>query len=201
MLDRAVRRRIDPQLEKAAIALRSWGLGADQVTWLGFLLGLASAAAIAGDWLMPALLLLFGNRLCDGLDGALARLTRPTERGAYLDIVLDFLFYALFVFAFAVRDPADALPAAFLILSFVGTGTSFLAHAIFMAKRGVGDVPAAKKGIAYIGGLTEGTETILVFVLMLLVPDSFDLLAWIFGALCWLTTGTRIASSLAELRR
>jgi phosphatidylglycerophosphate synthase len=200
MLDRAVRRRIDPCLERAAAQLGAVGIAADWVTWFGFVIGVGAAAAIAADQLFLALLLLFGNRLCDGLDGALARRSAPTDRGAYLDIVLDFLFYALFVFAFAWRDPADALAAAYLILSFVGTGTSFLAHAIFVAKRG-GDAVMPRKGIAYIGGLTEGTETILVFVLMLLLPAHFAKLAWIFGALCWLTTASRIATTLAALRR
>lgn len=200
MLDRAVRRRIDPILERLAAVLARTGITANGVTWIGFLFGLGCAAAVAADWLPLALIGLFGNRLCDGVDGALARRSRPTDRGAYLDIVLDFLFYALFVFGFALRDPVDAIAAAFLILSFVGTGTSFLAHAIFAAKRGDAAKVSPRKGIAYIGGLTEGTETILVFVLMLLVPSSFALLAWIFGALCWLTTGVRVATTLGELR-
>lgn len=200
MLDRAVRRRIDPVLERLATAIGRTGLGANGVTWIGFLVGLSGVAAIAANWLPLALLCLLGNRLCDGLDGALARQSRPTDRGAYLDIVLDFLFYALFVFGFALRDPADAVAAAFLIVSFVGTGTSFLAHAIFAAKRGDAARVTPRKGIAYIGGLTEGTETILVFVLMLLMPAQFAVLAWVFGALCWLTTAVRIVTTLRELR-
>lgn len=200
MLDRAVRRRIDPVLERVAAGLARQGIAADAVTWFGFALGLCAAAAIADDWRVLALFLLFGNRLCDGLDGALARLSAPTDRGAYLDILLDFLFYALFVFAFAWRDPADALAAAFLILSFVGTGTSFLAHAIFAARHG-GAAATPRKGIAYIGGLTEGTETIFVFVLMLLLPGHFAVLAWIFGALCWATTASRVVTTLDMLRR
>ncbi len=200
MFDRALRRRIDPYLERIAGAAEKAGFGADQVTWVGFGFGLMAMLAIALDAPILGLLLLIANRLCDGLDGALARRKAPTDRGAYLDIVLDFLFYAGFVFACAVAQPSAALPAAFLIFSFVGTGTSFLAYAIIAAQRNLPDEPAVKKGFAHLGGLTEGSETLFVFVLMLLWPSAFGLLAWAFGALCWVTTATRIAATLRALR-
>src|SRR3546814_15757704 len=60
-----------------------------------------------------------------------------SDLGGYLDIVLDFLFYSGVVFFFAVGRPAEALPAAFLIFSFVGTGASFLAFAALAAKHGI----------------------------------------------------------------
>jgi phosphatidylglycerophosphate synthase len=156
--------------------------------------------AVAQGWYGAGLILLLANRLCDGLDGAVARLTRSTDRGAYLDIVLDFLFYAGFVFACAIVQPQAALAAAFLIFSFVGTGTSFLAFAIIAAQRNWPADADRKKGFAHLGGLTEGTETILVFVAMLLWPDAFAILAWIFGGLCWLTTVSRMATTLRALR-
>lgn len=157
-------------------------------------------AAVALGAEFAGLLLLGANRLCDGVDGPLARLTRPTDRGAYLDIVLDFLFYAGFVFACAVARPEHALAAAFLIFSFIGTGTTFLAHAIMSAKRGW-PVEEEKKGFAYLGGLTEGTETIAVFAAMLIFPGAFPALAWIFGSLCWFTTATRVTETLRVLQR
>ena len=55
----------------------------------------------------------------------MARLTAPTDRGAFLDITLDFLFYASIPLAFAVADPAaNALPAAVLLAAFIGTGSA-----------------------------------------------------------------------------
>src|SRR3546814_2984813 len=122
------------------------------------------------------------------LDGAVARHAGPSDLGGYLDIVLDFLFYSGVVFFFAVGRPDDALPAAFLIFSFVGTGASFLAFAALTAKRGITTAARGTKSIYYLGGLTEGTETIMLFGAICLFPDSFAWLAWIFGALCWLPT-------------
>jgi phosphatidylglycerophosphate synthase len=143
-----------------------------------------------------ALVLILINRIMDGLDGAVARRVGMTDLGGYLDIVLDFFFYAGVPFFFAVGRPEAALPAAFLVFSFVGTGSSFLAFAAIAAKRGVTTESRGRKSIYYLGGLTEGTETIGLFVLICLLPDYFALLAWVFGGLCWVTTAGRVAAAV-----
>jgi phosphatidylglycerophosphate synthase len=199
MLDRAARRLIDPTLDLLAGRAARLRLTADQVTVLGFGIGLAAIAAIAAQLYLPGLVLLLLNRLADGVDGCLARRNGPTDLGGYLDIVLDFIVYAGLAFAFAVAQPDEALAAAFLIFSFMGTGSSFLAFAIFAAKRGL-DEQQGLKGFYYLGGITEGTETILLFVFICLAPDYFAEAAYVFGALCWLTTIGRIAAAVQRLK-
>jgi phosphatidylglycerophosphate synthase len=199
MLDRAARRLIDPALESLAGRAARLGLTADQVTVLGFGIGLAAIAAIAAKLYSLGLVLLLLNRLADGVDGCLARRNGPTDLGGYLDIVLDFIVYAGLAFAFALAQPEQALAAAFLIFSFMGTGSSFLAFAIFAAKRKL-DEQQGLKGFYYLGGITEGTETILLFVFVCLVPDYFPQAAYVFGTLCWLTTIGRIAAAVQRLR-
>jgi phosphatidylglycerophosphate synthase len=165
---------------------------ADQVTLAGFALGLAAVASLAAGAFALGLGLFLANRIADGLDGAVARERGATDRGAFLDIALDFVFYALVPLGFALADPArNALAAAVLIASFVGTGSSFLACASVAARRGrtAADYPA--KGIYYLGGLTEGAETIALFVVMCLWPAGFALLAYVFAGLCALTTLSR----------
>ncbi len=200
MLDAPLRRFIDPLLNVVATGLARVGFGANAVTVLGFSLGVLGWVALASTEYGFALGFLAANRILDGLDGALARKLGPTDLGGYLDIALDFFFYAGVPFFFAVGQPATALPAAFLIFSFVGTGSSFLAFASIAAKRGW--VPKARgpKAIHYLGGLTEGTETIVLFVLICLFPDWFEWLAWGFGGLCWLTTATRVFTAYATFR-
>ena len=197
MLDRAARRLVDPPLERLASLCVERRIGANTVTLMGFGFGLVAMLLAANQHYLPALILVGLNRIADGLDGAVARRTRPTDLGGYLDIVLDFIFYAGFVLAFAVADPARGVAAAFLIFSFVGTGTSFLAFAIFAAKRGIG---MEGKGFHYLSGLTEGTETILLFIFVCLFPAAFVPAAWIFGALCWATTFGRIMTAVERLR-
>ena len=93
-----------------------------------------------------------------------------------------------------------ALPAAFLTFSFVGTGCSFLAFAAIAARRGLDTQARGRKSIYYLGGLTEGTETIGVFLLICLLPQHFGLIAWAFGAACWVTTATRVAAAFEAFR-
>jgi phosphatidylglycerophosphate synthase len=200
MLDRAARRLVDPVLEQLATAAQQRNLTANQVTVAGFACGLAAMAAIALQSYGLGLLLLLANRAADGVDGALARRNGPTDLGGYLDIVLDFIVYAGAAFAFALAQPEHALASAFLIFSFMGTGSSFLAFAIFAAKRQLDGEPAANKSFYYLGGITEGTETILLFVVVLLFPAWFPAAAYVYGTLCWLTTVGRIGAAVQRLR-
>lgn len=179
-------------LEPPAARLAQAGISADTITILGFVVGLAVVPLLAYGQYIEALAVILANRALDGLDGALARRTRPTDRGAFLDIALDFVFYALVPFGFALADPAtNALPAATLLLAFVGTGSSFLAFAAIAARRGMSSTDHPGKGIHYLGGLTEGAETIAVFIAMCLWPGAFEIIAYAFAALCGLTTLTR----------
>jgi hypothetical protein len=115
--------------------------------------------------------------------------------------VLDFIVYAGMVFAFAVADPdRNALAAALLLFAFMGTGSSFLAFAIMAAKRRLTTELRGRKSLYYLGGLTEGTETILFMVLACLMPGWFPLLAWVFAAMCWLTTLGRCLAGFQLLR-
>lgn len=169
--------------------LAARGVLADHVSLAGFGLGVLAVPALAFGAFGLALALLAANRIADGLDGAIARATAPTDRGAFLDIGLDFVFYAIFPLGFALADPAaNALPAAVLIASFIGTGSSFLAFASIAAKRGKTAADYPNKGIYYLGGLTEGAETIAIFAAMCLFPAAFPLLAYAFAAACALTT-------------
>jgi phosphatidylglycerophosphate synthase len=155
-------------------------------------IGALAVPALAFGFYGLALAVLLLNRVADGLDGAIARHVGPTDRGAFLDIALDFVFYALFPLGFALADPgANALPAAVLITSFVGTGSSFLAFASIAARRGLAAAAYPRKGIHYLGGLTEGFETIVVFALMALFPAWFPVLAYGYALACGLTTALR----------
>ena len=193
MLDSFAQRLIEPVLSRLARRLVALKVTANQLTLAGFAIGLLAAALIAQGAYKAGLLLLLLSRLCDGLDGAVARQTKPTDRGGFLDITLDFIFYAAVVLAFALADPAaNALAAAALLAGFMGTGSSFLAFAVMAAKRQVSKPMTGGKSFYFLGGLTEGTETLGFFVAMCLWPAQFALLAWVFAGLCVLTTLSRV---------
>lgn len=201
MFDRALNGVLQRPLKRMASSLVALGLRADQVTWAGFFFGLTAIPLIAMGQPQWAVLSIALNRLADGLDGAMARLTRPTDLGAFLDISLDFLFYSSIPLAFVLADPSrNGLAGALLIYSFIGTGCTFLAFAVLAAKRGATSTAYPAKGFYYLGGLTESTETISVFVFMCLVPEWFGVLALSFAALCALTTITRITAGMTVFK-
>ena len=193
MLDRRATDLLRPALVAVARALARIGVKADQVTLFGFAVGIAAAVAIGFHLYLTGLALLLASRICDGIDGALARLTAASERGGFLDITLDFLFYAAIPLAFAFADPAtNALPAAVLLAAFIGTATTFLAFAALAAQRGLKSVVYPDKGLYYLGGLTEAGETLACFALMCLWPAHFALWAYGFAVLCALTIVMRL---------
>ncbi|MGB3553595.1 MAG: CDP-alcohol phosphatidyltransferase family protein [Jannaschia sp.] len=195
MLDAAARRLLDPALNRLGRALATRGITANAVTLGGLALGLIAAATIAFGAPGWALIPLLASRLADGLDGAVARATRKTDFGGYLDIWADFLFYGAIPFAFALADPDNATAAAFLLLSFYVNGTSFLGFATMAEKRGLSTAAQGSKSLYYSNGLLEGTETIVFFVLLCLIPQHFAPLAWAFGALCFVTATARVAAA------
>lgn len=192
MIDAALQPLLRRVTAGPAQVLLSRGVTADQVTLAGFAIGCLAVPALAAGWYGVALLLIAANRVADGLDGAIARQTGPTDRGAFLDIAADFLFYALVPLGFALADPAaNALPATVLVVAFVGTGSSFLAFSSIAAKRALTSDRYPSKGLYYLGGLTEGAETIALFVAMCLWPAVFPVLAYFFAMACALTTALR----------
>ena len=177
------------------------GITANQVTLAGFVIGLFALPALALEAYSWALGFIIINRIFDGLDGAIARRQGITDCGGFLDITLDFLFYSMVPFGFVLANPeANAVAGAFLIFSFIGTGSSFLSFAIMAGKRNIESPVYKQKSLYYIGGLTEGTETIACFVLFCLFPAHFATIAWVFGTLCWITTTTRIWAGYHTLK-
>ncbi len=200
MLDGVMRTLIDPPLRLAARGLVRAGAGPDVVTAGAFGLGMGCALCAALGWDAAALVLLALGRLGDGLDGAVARLTRRTDRGGFFDIVADFAFYGAVPLAFAARDPVvNALPAAVLLFTFYVNGATFLAYAAVAARRGMETTNRGVKSLYFTAGLAEGTETIACFALMLLFPAWFPLLAWIFAAMCLVTAVSRFALAWRSL--
>jgi phosphatidylglycerophosphate synthase len=201
MLDRYIVPLIKPAADRMARGLVRAGVGADHITVFGFGLGIGAAFLIASHAYLLGAAFILASRLCDALDGAVARQTQATDAGGYLDITLDFLFYASIPLAFALANPhANALPAAVLLAAFIGTGSSFLAFAALAAKRGMTSMDYPHKSFYFLGGLTEATETLVCFMAMCLWPRHFAPLAYLFTVLCCVTIATRIYGGWRSLK-
>lgn len=193
MFDAQIRPLIDPPLNRLGQRMAQAGITANGVTLAGLALGLLAAAMIALGAAGLALVPLLLSRLADGLDGAVARASRKTDFGGYLDITCDFLFYGAIPLAFVLSDPAtNGAAGAFLLTSFYFNGATFLGYAILAEKKQMETTKRGAKSLYFTGGLLEGFETIAFFVALCVFPTYFVALAWAFGTLCFITAGSRI---------
>jgi len=193
MLDGKMRLVIDPVLARLGKAMAASGISANAVTVAGFAIGLAAAVAIANGMMIAGLALVLVSRLADGLDGAVARASRKTDFGGFVDIVLDFGFYGMIPFAFVVLDPeANAVAGGLLLLSFYVNGASFLAYAVMAEKRALETSVRGSKSLFFTTGLAEATETLAVFVGMCLLPQWFNAIAVLFAVVVFYTALSRI---------
>ena len=202
MLDKFITPVIKPLLTPIVVGLDKRGITADQLTVVGFIIGLIAVPLIAFQLWYGALAAIVLNRIFDGLDGALARhANQSSSAGGFLDITLDFLFYAAIPFGFILANPAEnAVAGAFLLATFIGTGSSFLAFAIAAEKFKLEKPQFKYKSFYYLNGLTEGTETIALFVAFCLWPQHFAVLATIFAVACAVTIFTRIHGGYHTLK-
>jgi len=187
MLDAHIRPVVDPTLDMLGGMIARTGLSANFITILGFGFGLTAIPFIVFESYTTGLVFILLNRLFDGLDGGVARYRGITDIGGYLDIVCDFVIYAGVAFAFALARSENAPWIAFLIFSYIGAITSFLAYAIMAERRGMENHERGEKSFYYLGGISEGTETIIVMVAMCILPNLIAPIALIYGVMCWLT--------------
>lgn len=198
MLDSRIRPLIDPPLNASGAWLARLGITANQVTMAGAVIGIGAGVAIGYRYYLLGLALLLLSRLFDGLDGAIARATAQTDFGGFLDIVSDFAFYIAVPIGFGFAATANLPFALILVGSFTLTGISFLAYAVMAAKSGRETDAHGKKSFFYNSGLAEGTETIIAFVLMCLLPAYFAIIAMVYSAMCVITVIQRTIAAKVD---
>ena len=192
MIDARLNNIIRPYFRYLAKIFVKFKVNPNSVTFVGFFFGLLCFYYVINLNFFSALIFLLLNRFCDGLDGAIARLVGETDIGAFYDIILDFIFYSLFPISFIFVDIQNVYAICFLLLSFVATQTTFLATAWIVEKNKISVSDKKMKSFFYTGGLTEGFETIVCFLLMLILNDHIQLISYVFGSLCWITFLTRV---------
>lgn len=174
------------------------GITPMMLTGTGFLIGVASCAAIAtGHWATGLVLWLL-NRLADGLDGAVARngSVGPTDLGGFFDIVADFAIYGGVVVALGYAIPEARLAALVVFLAYYLNGTAFLAWSSLAIKR---ELEGDGRSLVFPAGLAEGTETIVVYSVILLFPAWTRPILWVWAAVVMITVAQRVYLVRARL--
>ncbi len=203
MLDGTTRRLVAPALEALAARVDRPAVTPDRVTLLGLALGLGSAAAAAAAEWVPALVLWLLSRVADGLDGVLARRRTaagepPSAAGGYLDITADFLVYGATVAGVAVGWGGSLLPFVAVLVAYYLNGATFLAFSSLAERTGrrLDD----GRSLSFLGGLAEGTETVLVHSLWLVLPGSAGTIAWVWAGVVGVSGLQRMVAGYRALR-
>lgn len=208
MFDTVLRRRLAAPLDRIAAALDVRWVTPDRLTLAGLVLGLASAGLAAGQLWGWALVAWLGSRLLDGLDGPLARrrtpAAHPRAAGGFLDITCDMTVYGATVVGVAVGVtsssdlPGGWAPFAAVLLAYYVNGTSFLAFSSIAERTGrqLDD----GRSLSFLGGLAEGTETVVVHSLWLLLPVFAAQIAVVWAAVVAVSATYRIVVGHRLLR-
>ncbi len=197
MLDTSLRRALAPTLDSGARRLDRAGIGPGGLTAFGLALGIGcSVAAALAAW-MPALALWLANRSVDGLDGPLARIRGATDLGGILDFLADFVVYAGFPIGVAIALPDSRLAACVLLGTYLLNNVALLSFASVLERR---RVPATdERSLRLTSGLVEGTETIVCYSLVCLLPDHAATIFWVFAAAVLATAAQRVVVAFGTL--
>lgn len=198
MLDRRVRRAVGPVAARVGERLAAAGVPADALTVAGLLVGLGAAVAVAATRWWLGLGLWLASRVLDGLDGPVARAGTPSDAGGLLDIVSDFTVYGAFVVGVAVAVPDARLACAVLLFTYYVNGASLLAYSSLAERRGL--AAEDERSVRFLGGLTEGTETVVVHSLFCVFPAAAAPIAWAFAAAVGATAAWRTVFAARALR-
>jgi phosphatidylglycerophosphate synthase len=198
MIDAEVRAALAPTLDRIADRLARRGIRPLTVTLTGLVLALAAAVAAALALWGLALALWLVSRLPDGIDGPLARASGGgTPFGGWADISADLAAYGSFVAGCAIGNPDARVACLVLLLTYYVNGGSLLALSAAATERRI-ERPD-ERTFHFTRGLAEGTETIVVHSLMVLVPAWMPALAWGFAAAVVLTIVQRVRLALQVL--
>lgn len=108
----------DLLLNKTAKSLFTIGIRADHVTYFRTFLVIPAVLLIPVDLKWTVLLILI-SYLLDGLDGVLARLSKPTDYGADLDFIVDKLFVVPLLVGLICFGLVDVFWAILYLLEFM----------------------------------------------------------------------------------
>lgn len=160
------------------------GISANAVSIFGFVIGLFAINFLSLEKYGYALICIIINRVFDALDGAIARNSKVTDFGVFLDASLDYMFYAGVIFGFALANPEqNAIAASFLLFAFAAAACSLLAYAVISYKNNFHQDLKIGQSPFYLGGLAQGFETLVALLVLCVVPSLFMQIAIVLGVL------------------
>lgn len=185
MLDTYGRKFVDPAIRVAATQLVHRGFNANQVTICALVLGCCSGLLVYLGQSGWALVTLWLSGYLDAVDGAMARLTKPSTWGTVLDVTFDRLVEISIIWGLAWRYPEATWALLLLSTAIIVSMTVFLTVGAVSEHKGM-------KTFYYQPGLAERTEGFICFSLMIFFHQYLTVLTLIFFAMIVFTVGQRL---------
>lgn len=178
LLDTYGRSFAQPIIEKTARRFLQWGLSANQVTGIAFIIGVSASVLVYLDKPIIGVIILWLSGFLDAVDGSMARLSQTTSPwGTVLDVTFDRIVEVGIIIALALKNPEPVKLILLLLLacSIIVVMTIFLTVGAVSEKK-------SEKSFYYQPGLAERTEGFILFSLMVLFQPQ--LLFWTIVFLC-----------------
>jgi phosphatidylglycerophosphate synthase len=160
----------------------------NQISFFSFFFGLLSCLMIFLHQIYPALAFWIINRLLDGLDGTVARISKKqSDWGGYLDIMLDFIIYALVPISFTIAYSTlliDFIMLAVMLALFYINTASWMYLSALIEKHSINSNIPEQTSLSMPSGLMEGTETLVLFSLLYIFPFQ---IIYFYSFICLLT--------------
>ena len=143
------------------------------------------------------------NRLFDGMDGIVAREQGlQTDMGGYIDIVLDYIAYALVPVTLVAGMPTTehCLALAVLLAVFYANSASWLYLSALLEKRNMGARARNETtSVSIPGGIVGGFLTIVYYCAFIMFPQYLETLFWSMAILTALGVVQRLWWARANL--
>lgn len=194
MLDTHGRKYISPLFKAMANFFLRLKMTPNNITVIGFLIGLLPFVFIYLDKYLIAVLFLWVSGLFDAVDGEMARISNnSTPFGTLMDVTFDRIVEIGVILAIALKHPQFRLELLFLTASIILSMTIFLTVGALSENKG-------SKSFYYQAGVAERTEGFLLFTLMILLPKYIVLISNIFSILIVITAIQRMIEAKRLLK-
>lgn len=166
--------------DKTAKWLATHGVTANKLTFIGLCFALLGLNFLALEHYFMAFLCLIANRICDILDGQIAREKGITAFGAFFDIFADYVSSAIFLWGFVLASPQNnASAGAFGLAMLTISASSLLGYSVVSGMNYKQLNQTDKKICAW--GALQNSDHFMALLCMCVLPKYFTIFAIIFG--------------------
>lgn len=161
------------------------------LTLISLIFGLLAFGALVYQFYWLGFAAWFFNRVFDALDGVVARMQgSQSDFGGYLDILVDFVVYAIIPVGLVLGQPSTAsfIALAVMLSVFYVNAASWMYLSAILEKRAAGaKAQGEQTSVTMPAGLIGGTETIILYSLFLVFSQWA---IWLFALMSVLVVVT-----------